>query len=59
MDVLVAIKADVLQPRELAEAADLLQQNRAQLWGDASPLPGQEGGQQQASESGRKIRAVG
>ena len=59
MDVLVAIEADVTQPRELAVALDLLQQNRAQLGGDAPSLPWQEGGQQQVSESGRKIRAVG
>ena len=35
MDVLVAIEADVLQSCELAVAADLLQQNIAQLRGDA------------------------
>ena len=42
MDVLVAIEADVPQPRELAVAADLLLQNPSQLGGDTPPLPGQE-----------------
>ena len=41
----MAIEADVAQAFELAVAADLLLQNRAQLGGDASALPWQEGGQ--------------
>ena len=59
MDVLVAIEVDVPQPRELAVSADLLQQNPAQLEGDAPPLPWQEGGQQQGPESGWDLWAVG
>ena len=59
VDVLVAIELDLMHSGELAVAADLLLQNPSHLGGNASPPPGQEGGQQQASESGRKIRAVG
>ena len=37
----MAIEADLPKSGELAVAADLLQQNRAQLGGWASALPGQ------------------